>query len=384
MKRRHGFFRKIFIFVIILIPGMLPGEESSGIVFKKANEFRLKKNYTMELKYLKKAAALKPDSHYIKGRIAQNIYVYQKKFIEAIPWYEASYPKGKRPAWILRQAAGAYLWAGHYYFGLGKWKRAEKYFRKAAEAAEEGNFPHEKYVFFAAACRTRRAMGRIKPDYIHKIQIVFVKKTDVRLVDGVKMHIRGALTERQKKRALIGARSMKSLWEVMSGGKLSAEIRVLEWNGAIKKLRVEETGAAGKKRRWRLEEKSLCADLSPVLIKTIGDTDTYCFIWSSREFNIANAGSWTYYLEKGKKVHRGFVQIPSERLLINAPFLFIHEFFHVLENTGGIRPRHGFSEKNKRLFPGYKGSHELEYYQWHFRTTFPKLKKGWKGVSFIR
>ncbi len=363
---------------------MLPGEELSGNFFKKANEFRLKKNYTMELEYLKKAAALKPDSHYINGRIAQNLYVYQKKFFEAIPWYEASYPKGKRPAWILLQTAGAYLWAGHFYFGQGEWKRGEIFFQKAADAAEEGNFPHKKYAFFAAACRARRSMGRIKPDYIHKIQIVFVKKTDVHLVDGKKIHIQGKVTERQKKLALIGVRSMKSLWETMSCGKLSAEIRVFEFNGTIKKLRVEETGAASKKRRWRLEEASLCADLEPLLTKTVGDTDTYCFIWSSREFNIANAGSWTYFLAKGRKVHRGFVQIPSERLLVNAPFLFVHEFFHVLENTAGIRPRHGFSEKNRRLFPGYKGSHELEYYQWHFRNTFPRLKNGWKDVSFIR
>ncbi len=71
---------------------------------------------------------------------------------------------------------------------------------------------------------------------------------------------------------------------------------------------------------------------------------------------------------------QGFISIPynSHRALEG---MYVHEYFHLLENRYGIYPKHGFSpdrhyKKNIRsAFPGWKGQGQYDYYLWHFKST---------------
>ncbi len=70
----------------------------------------------------------------------------------------------------------------------------------------------------------------------------------------------------------------------------------------------------------------------------------------------------------------GFITIPLSSYH-SSEGVYIHEYFHLLENLYGITPRHGFSpnhhykENKRQFFPDWHGEGQFPYFMYHFINT---------------
>ena len=123
--------------------------------------------------------------------------------------------------------------------------------------------------------------------------------------------------------------------------------------------------------------------LQPVNGFASGGYDTVFFYFNGSKYRSARPNAGVVFKKNFKEPDH----FPAERAsmgLISIPYdthrklegMYVHEYFHLLENRYGIKVKHGFSpdrhyKENKRAaFPEWKGSGQYDYFRWHFLTTF--------------
>jgi len=304
--------------------------------------------------------------------------------------------------WIfVYQTCRTYYWLGYIAFGSQRWDDALFYFDKIIKLRGNNKAVNDKYTDLEITIdlvKKRKDLGQIRPQYTHKILVFNINETDVDMknLEGNDVKIKSKLTEQQKKYSRISSNAFRSYIEALSGGKISVSFNTIDVNNPMKKLILDSSSDYENEddavTRY-LDINYLGTDLSRFFYDNANYYDTYFFIWSSQDYNIANAGMEFYPVnQKGDTIKRGFIQIPGERFLYNGPYLLLHEFFHVVENIADIFPRHGMRDENRSNFPDWKGSEELDYYYWHFQNTIPQKMadmeketglKGYENFSFL-
>ena len=110
----------------------------------------------------------------------------------------------------------------------------------------------------------------------------------------------------------------------------------------------------------------------------IGDYDTFFVYFDGTPYKAPRPSASVLYSENfrnlfGTRRQLGFITIPLLSYHASEG-VYVHEYFHLLENLYSISPRHGFSpdhhyQDNKRqYFPDWKGSGQFPYYRYQFRT----------------
>jgi tetratricopeptide (TPR) repeat protein len=374
-------FRIIYLLVILLfsVPALFADSN-----LDLAKKYQKAKDYNQSLIYELKSFEAHPQSGFRAGRVAQNYYVYQREILKAVSYYRKAEELGFKSDWLNKQYMGASVWAGFYYMGEKNWDQAIFHFGKAKRINEENSFGKTDIPVFYELAVKRKALGTIHPSYKHRVKLLMIETTNA-LPKGVGKPIKGRLTEKQKRLTMLAVKGMISFWEGMSDGNLSVNLEVLEWEGPLTSIMKHHTNQHTKKTTmWVVDSKDLSKKANSIFDATLPVTDTYLMIWSAGRHNISNAGA-AYYLDRqGKKRWRGYAQIPAERIEINGYFMVMHEMFHVLENIGEIKPRHGFRKPFRHHFSEWKGNDEFDYYRWHFQKTLAKLPEGWKSVTFLK
>jgi len=224
----------------------------------------------------------------------------------------------------------------------------------------------------ARLVQKRKDLGSIHPTVRHKVAVLYVERVAGTYDDPSKgnVTVNKTLTEDEKKAAHNRLDVMREIYESLSSGNFTIDFDEISVTEPLKSIRLNDEGIP-----WPDWDHY---DGAAEIIRQNFDThDT--FIWCTNLIQgAAHGGSSRFPLGQGRLTpQKGFIET-------NPTFsrnMWIHEFFHVVENMAGITPSHGHHKENKAKFPDWPGrvDNELDYYQWQFNTTIPA--KGWDKLK---
>lgn len=173
--------------------------------------------------------------------------------------------------------------------------------------------------------------------------------------------------------------------EYLSKGQLMIEYNVIELSP--EKYRTIVHSSETKSENWGklevLTAQKTANSLLPALRNkgiTATDYDTLILFFSPYHSKSSRASA-SMISPIGKKEMSSqdpkiaFISIPIG-IFCYSEGIYLHEYFHILENQYKISPKHGFSPdriytENKRIhFPEWKGEGQFSYYKWHFDSHF--------------
>ena len=334
----------------------------------------------------KDRSALAQEIASIAGWLAQ-ILNAQDRFREALDLLEGTGGTDGRPVVAALAQAGfqAGTAQGHIAFGQARYAEAIAAFDAALTFAErhpstQKRAQEQGTALMRELVRQRAAMGELRPEYVYRITLVFVPRTDVDFVslDGKQVRAKLELNEAQRRQATVSALSMARQWEAMTEGRLEVQVEFVESSSThtafhIKRSTNENT--LGKESR-SLDLKGLRPAPETLLASRYANTDTFVFVWNGVGVaTTANGGSAAYDLGDGLVIRRGFVHISAERLrLPGGPTLFLHEMAHTVEAALAQNLAiDNHPDGRRRLFPGCAGYGMVAFMDCHFRATLPGL-----------
>ncbi|MBI4410664.1 MAG: tetratricopeptide repeat protein, partial [Gemmatimonadetes bacterium] len=270
---------------------------------------------------------------------------------------------------------GKILGLGHFAFGDGDYDLAINLYRLAfhdpVTGAPRHDLREELLLAWGIApevmlelVENRRRLGRIAPEYTHTLLVVCYHGIVVERVGGGRMRVPTRVTEAQKRDVEAKLRWLTQVVESMSDGRFS--LSIVKWSDAR-----PDSGQA-------LESPGGYLGDSRILVETINEFDTVMRVWPMS--NTVRAWVDVGYLDlrpsRSTSTRRAVLNIGPD----HPHGIWLHEFFHILEELAGISPAHGYFPEERRHFPGWTGREEMDYYRWHFRTTLSGV--GWKNLNF--
>lgn len=264
----------------------------------------------------------------------------------------------------------------HHAFGDGKYEHAVQLYRLAFEdpvtRKPRRDVPREKYQDWGIApdvmldlAENRLRLGRIEPQYTHRLLVVFYQGiTEFR--GGMRSRVFPNITAVQKQDAEAKLRWLVRVVESLSDGQLSLSV-------------IASTEARPESGQGLESPHGFLGD-ARVLAESINEVDTIVRVWGMPNRMRAWVGIDYPDLRPNRSTS-------ARRALLNIgpdhPHgIWLHEFFHVLEDLAGISPAHGYGAEQRRDFPGWKGrsENEMDYYRWHFGATLPRV--GWTKLNY--
>ncbi|MFH2115590.1 MAG: hypothetical protein ABIJ86_13920 [Spirochaetota bacterium] len=245
----------------------------------------------------------------------------------------------------------ARLIEGHSAFAEGRYDEALSLYRSAREMGSRmGTMPE-----LLRLVEERRALGEIDPVNTHRIGIIHV----TRIGD------QPDVTEAQKVIWHAYSGVVKRMIEVFTEG---------QWTLSFEEMEARSDWVEGSSLNPHNPDH---LDLERYFLATEGRLDSY--------ITLSNTVSPARGLARQYPLVNGVLYGPSRGLgLVNAEThgfgVLLHEFFHTVEWGTGISPAHGFEDEFRGAFPGWTGTSEWEYYQWHFATTLKN--QDWTRLSF--
>jgi hypothetical protein len=223
----------------------------------------------------------------------------------------------------------------------------------------------------ARLTKKRMELGTIQPVTRHKAMVLWVEKVNGDYTDPKKgkIHIDQTLSEEDKKWARIRMNVLREIYEAMSSGNFTVDFEEVSVSEPLQSIKYMDD------RPWPDWDYY---DAAADIIRENFDThDT--FIWCTTLITGQAIGGYSRFPLGGGRLtpQKGFFET-NPRF---SPNMWIHEFFHVVENMMDIKPSHGHHARNKPMFPEWKGkvNNELDYYSWQFSTTIPA--KGWDKLK---
>lgn len=329
-------------------------EKSITLNMEKLEEAE-KKNDRSEIKALNKEIA--------------NSYVWLTKLYDALnmplEYHKAAllgYKHNPNDHWLPGLVNNSWLPLGHYYF-------AEKKYDKAAEAYKNAEKNGAKWSWLSDVINIVKRLKRFpkpNPIYVHKIALLYVKENIMIRKPGHHV-ISDDISEHQIKKARQSQKIMKQIVELFSEGKFTVEFE--------EKVGVLTFNEFSLLRRTHPDH----LNLGRYFYENMNNIDTFVTMsnTNSPNYGIGNFGGSRQY----PYINGVSYGPPRGMLLLSGGSGFstlLHEFFHTLENLANISPSHGFRQPNR--FPDWKGKTELDYYEWHFKTTLKN--HGWKNLNF--
>ena len=349
--------------------------------FKKAVELDGQGRVAEALIWYQLAAEGKPGNGFYPARLGQHLLTKMLDWPNAVRAYQRAIGLGFTQSWMWSQYAHALRWLGETAFSRGDWKDARGIFDEAVRVSQTAGvrtnvIPYLQHMSVlsrqAPFAATRTAEVR------HRSLMILLEDT------GRSGEPRRRIKAKEAELARMSFDFMRHWVRTATSGLVFIEGEVAVFREPVNALVPLEDGSL------QLDAALASRHLGSILDSRAGEVDSIILIWASDKHQTAHGGATRYYLDAGRRsVWRGHVQIPSLRMAHNGPYLLCHEFFHVVENMCGIRPRHGFEAANRGSFPGWTGSDEFSYYGWSFSDNIPRILAspewralGWKHFRF--
>ncbi|MDH5654680.1 MAG: hypothetical protein OEZ34_02155 [Spirochaetia bacterium] len=212
-------------------------------------------------------------------------------------------------------------------------------------------------------------LGKIQPVYTHNITAFYFRHLQTEYDwKNKKKSINRKMTDAEQRTSGTYMNVLTMLIESMSDGKLS-----LSWKSVYLSRPLTDVILNESK-----DEVSPVFNSHAEFIKQykkyVDKLDTAYLIWNGPTGE-AKGGSTRI---AGVPPVRGFVVIHPEHSM----GIWLHEFFHVIENIAGISPSHGYYKPQRKHFPAWKGEtgNQTDYFWWHFQTSVKNF--GYEKIRF--
>lgn len=210
----------------------------------------------------------------------------------------------------------------------------------------------------------RARMGPIRPESIVRALVLYLKSTDVVYH---KQRVRAAM----KPEDIAATRTQLGVFrryiEVLGQGRLTMDFDYLPLDAELSDLdsRTEATPAGPTE----INKGGLESVRKALRVRRVFDEllrHDVCFLYWCDYGIGSNAYGTREHIESedGRVCDRGIVRMP---IGFKWPGTLLHEYFHVVEDTYRITPRHGFLPGQRKAFPGWRGEGQYSYYQWQFQ-----------------
>jgi hypothetical protein len=269
------------------------------------------------------------------------------------------------------------LATGYEALAVSDYQRALKFFEEAQKSPvlqqKDRDAVNLKMLVdeIVSLTRKRKELGTIQPSVHHKAMVLYVEEIAGSYDDPGKgkVTVNQRLTEEDKKFARVRQGVVREMYEAMSDGNFTIDFEEMSVTKPLKSIRYFQ----GKPwPDWDYYDGAL-----EIIRQNFDTHDT--FIWCTTLIQgEAHGGTSHFPLGQGQATPpKGFIEL-NPRF---SPNMWMHEFFHVVEDMADIRPRHGHHAENKSKFPEWTGKvdNELDYYQWQFNTTV--RTKGWDKLK---
>ncbi len=304
--------------------------------------------------------------------------------------------------WVMSSSGPQYWWEfqqeGHIAFGKLDYSAALEDYQTARDLLQKTPGYKEQTDWddlgvWIDLVKSRQKLGKIKPDYIHKVHVVFLQNVDGvinsenKKINGTK--VKTSLTKQQIDRALAHVNHLRSTLEALSGGHLSLDIssEVLD----VTVTQIEETIFKESNGLERIVRQIVFPSIKTpdgqyfdwikFMLPLLNSVDTFVWYWNGDGFaTTANGGGFAYPLisYQAYAPFRGYMSIPSHWSGSALP----HEFFHVTEFITGIPFTHGYMPFNRNRYPGWSGKGEMDYQRWQYQQFI--AAKGWDKFDLIQ
>lgn len=228
----------------------------------------------------------------------------------------------------------------------------------------------------------------IMPEYIHRIQVFFIMKSDFDFTTGSGERIvaKDEITEEQIKNSKLYLNILKGQIEAMTDGRLSLDIQYKVIDASFTEIDKSMSG--------NLEVRlpvlnSLPDSATASFCEAVGQADTFWIFWAGKDVATTANGGAAYYPcipYQLSTAMRGYVAFPAGWTSLDVSQTFIHEFFHVIEAMNSVAPSHGFTAENRGHFPGWKGSGQLSFFHWYFQNKLPgnnPIRNSYTNQNFL-
>lgn len=306
----------------------------------------------------------------------------QGEYDEAIELADQGYSiKATSDNWALAEGKiHSELWLAHEAFADGKYDSAIRHYR-AVEQTSRLSPAHQEWLrelnpaMHRGLAEKRKAIGSIRPEYVHRVFVVRLRQSrlDFKGLKGEQIQTQRSITDQQRERSELFLRLLRSEVEAMSGGRLSLSFETEELNATLTELRSTSYGNVETR-------QPVFETITPFAGNTYCEAarkyDTIWTFWEGEgAATTANGGGLSYPCIANQLYSpvRGYVSFPINWNGPDAIVAYVHEFFHNIEAMTGIQPAHGFQPQNRLQFPGWKGSGQMDYFQWQFATTLPRV-----------
>ncbi len=296
-----------------------------------------------------------------------------------------------------------YLGNSAYYMGIHylvnyEYSKAKQYIRFAYRIDPKTRDLFNRLMFL---CYNHGKYKNVKPHYVHKILQIFVLHTNAkaRNAQGKLAAYKGSIDESKIKQVNLTNKLLKIYVETLTYGKLTLNISRYIHNGAFTRVKVLHTPFGVS--RYCPDTNSITNNFYEKLFSFRNKYDTFVYFWKAGKFvSVATggAGGMTYAPYSLYGPIRGVNTMPFEWRGWRCAGIFLHEFWHTMENLVKMPPIHGWTQKYlpiaRRNYPDWKGTTEWSLYLYHSKKTIPAflynksrnplgLKPGYRNMNFL-
>lgn len=272
------------------------------------------------------------------------------------------------------------LWLAHRAFAGGDYDDAIRHYAAVERAAQLSPL-HREWLreldpaLHRGLAEKRKALGRIRPEYVHRILVVRIRhsRLDFKGLKGERIQTVRSISDFQRERSQLFLELLRAEIEAMSGGRLSLSFDTEELDAALTELRSTSFGPV--ETRQPVFE-TIAPSVGGTYCRAAQKYDTIWTFWEGEgAATTANGGGLPYPCIAYQLYTpvRGYVSFPINWNGPDAIVAYLHEFFHNVEAMAGIEPTHGFQGPNRSRFPGWRGNGQMDYFQWHFAATLPRV-----------
>jgi hypothetical protein len=231
--------------------------------------------------------------------------------------------------------------AGHAAFAAGRWDEALEHYRAQQRAGIRMGKVENWVPELIATVERRRELGAIAPADTHKVGVIFIRR----------IGNRADVTDEQKAQWRTYLASLSRVMETFSSGG---------WTLAFDEVDAVSAGPL---------DSVPAFDPSRLDIERwLSDHEDYDTFFTFSHSTTAFGGTWRMTVLPGvlEGPLRGGVNLNPRH---DWTFM-LHEFFHALQNVGGVTLGHAYRDTLRHRIPEWRGENEFDYYRWQFATRF--------------
>lgn len=273
------------------------------------------------------------------------------------------------------------VWLGHEAIAAGRYQEASAHYAES-ELVGQRSPAHREWIQKTVEVANLRKLADLRlaaeqsgqqPEYVHRIQVFYIKRSKLDFVasNGQHIAVEDEITSLQRQRSEFFLQILKKHVEAMSGNRLTLDFRMKELDTTLTELKRDFWDG----REVRSPELDSLPDaIAKHFCEATQSADTFWIFWPGKgAATTANGGASLFPCVPYQLYTpmRGYVTFPADWKSPDAPLGYMHEFFHDIEAMVRIPVTHGFLPQNRGKFPGWRGSGQLDYFAWQFQNALP-------------